>query len=139
MQKDRQGQKSYLSFSLLTWHPRQKQLHLGPRNLLHHALILVSPNTLLSTPVKGNGDLRLDKMVRKALFRTIALGEKELSSLRIQQGKWEFIDRKKHEEVSDGKFLRGDVKVGWFCATDLTGFLLKVDQGDQVSKVRDSF
>lgn len=27
------GQDSYLSFSLLTWHPRQEQLHLGPRNL----------------------------------------------------------------------------------------------------------
>lgn len=115
MQKDKQGHKSYLSFSLLTWHPRQEQFHLGPRNLFHHALILVSPDTLLSTPVKENSDLRLVKMVGKALFRTIAIGEKELAPLPIQQGQWEFIGSEQHEEVSDGKFLRGDVKAGWFC------------------------
>lgn len=114
MQKDRQGHKSYLSLSLLTWHPRQEPLHLGPGNLLQHALIFVSPDTLLSTPVKENNDLGLVKMVRKALFRTLVIGEKDLAQLLIQQGQWEFIGNEQHEEVSDGKFLKGDIKVGWF-------------------------
>lgn len=64
-------------------------------------------------------------MVRKALFRTLAIGGKDLAQLPIQQGQWEFIGHEQHEEVSDGKFLRGDIKVGWFLLNRLSRILLK--------------
>lgn len=35
-----QGYKSYLSFPLLTWHPEQEQLHLGPGMLFSRRVLL---------------------------------------------------------------------------------------------------